>query len=79
MSVIVCPGTLTEAMALSAKGYRVLAGGSDLYPALGPDLRGDFIDLMTLPDLQGITHTSGLRTGACTTGARLPRPTCPPP
>ena len=83
MSVIARPATLTEALALSAKGYRVLAGGTDLYPAAGASLRGDFIDLTTLADLHGITHAKdpqigGLHIGACTTWSAVAEASLPP-
>ena len=83
MSVIARPATLTEALALTAKGYRPLAGCTDLYPAAGPALHGDFIDLTPLADLNGITRAEGpraggLRIGACTTWSVVAEANLPP-
>lgn len=59
---------------------RLLAGGTDLYPATqSASLAGDVIDLMTLPELAGITQTTaGLRIGACTTWASIAQASLPP-
>ena len=78
MSALVRPKNLTEALALCAGGSRILAGGADLYPAAGAALRGDFIDLTTLPDLAGITQTTDLRIGACTTWRDIAEARLPP-
>ena len=66
MSVIARLANLTEALALRMDGSRLLAGGADLYPAVGAILRGDFIDLSTLAKLHGFNHDDGLGIGACT-------------
>ena len=62
------PQTLDEAIGLLAQGQRrILAGGTDLYPAAGVQLDGDVLDLTAIPALDGIAHGAGLRIGACTT------------
>jgi CO/xanthine dehydrogenase FAD-binding subunit len=80
------PSTLHAALqALRANGLgddspRLLAGGTDLYPATqNACLAGDMVDLMTLPELAGITQTpAGLRIGACTTWAAIAQANLPP-
>ncbi|MCL5777769.1 FAD binding domain-containing protein [Limibaculum sp. FT325] len=74
------PGTLDEALALMAVGqWRILAGGTDLYPATArPGLPGPILDIGALPELRGIARTpEGWRIGAGVTwseaiGADLP-------
>lgn len=62
------PATLTEALALAGRGARVLAGGTDLYPAAGAALAGAVVDVTAVPGLRGMSFTDqGLRIGACTT------------
>ena len=55
------PRSLDEALGLLAEGeWRVLAGGTDFYPALGArPLRDDVLDINGLDALRGITETSG--------------------
>ncbi len=66
------PGTLAEATELLAQGgWRVLAGGTDLYPGAGASLAGRVLDLTGLPDLSGIALGQGLRIGAATTWAAI--------
>ncbi|AZL60853.1 xanthine dehydrogenase family protein subunit M [Tabrizicola piscis] len=67
------PDTLAEALGLlSGGGWRVLAGGTDLYPGAGAQLSGPVLDLAGLADLAGIRATGqGLRIGAATTWADL--------
>lgn len=73
------PTSLTEAMARRSAGLRILAGGTDLYPAAGATLARPMLDLTNLPDLQGITmQDSGLRIGACTTWAAIAKANLPP-
>lgn len=75
------PATLTEAFALLSSGEgRVLAGGTDLYPATqSQTLTGDILDLTAIPALQGIARTdAGLRIGACTTWSDLACADLPP-
>ena len=63
------PQTLVDAITLlSRDGARVLAGGTDLYPATqAQDLAGGIVDLTAVPGLSGITQgPDGLRIGATT-------------
>lgn len=75
------PQTMTEALRLLAGGgWRVLAGGTDLYPGAGSVLAGRVLDLTRLPGFFGIVAGQGLRIGAATpwsaiAGADLP-PAC---
>lgn len=81
MTVYLRPATLTEAIArLSGPDLRVLAGGTDLYPAAqGAALDGTVMDIAALPELQGITRVGdGLRIGACTTWSELAHANLPP-
>jgi CO/xanthine dehydrogenase FAD-binding subunit len=75
------PRTLPDALALLAGGGgRVLAGGTDLFPAQSgaPPVR-DLIDLTGIADLQGITRGSdGWRIGACATWSDLAAHPLPP-
>jgi CO/xanthine dehydrogenase FAD-binding subunit len=73
------PTTLNEALAQRASGARVLAGGTDLYPAAGAVLTGPILDLSRLSSLQGITlHNQALRIGACTSWASIAASDLPP-
>lgn len=66
------PGTLAEAKELLGQGdWRVLAGGTDLYPGAGARLGGRVLDLTGLPVLAGIKAGQGLRIGAATTWAAI--------
>ena len=66
------PGTLAEAGELLGQGgWRVLAGGTDLYPGAGARLGGRVLDLTGLPELSGIETGRGLRIGAATTWAAM--------
>lgn len=81
MSAYLRASTLEEALdALALGKARVLAGGTDLYPATqGATLTGDLLDLSALPDLRGISQTpEGLRIGAYTTWTDLIRAPLPP-
>ncbi|MGQ0565013.1 MAG: FAD binding domain-containing protein [Gemmobacter sp.] len=81
MSACLRPSTLREAIAaLAAPGLRVLAGGTDLYPATqAADLHGRVIDLGGLRELRGVTRgPDGLRIGACTTWTDILRADVPP-
>lgn len=61
------PESTTEALRLLAKGsWRVIAGGTDLYPGAGSCLAGSLLDVTALPGLSGITQNGGLRIGAAT-------------
>lgn len=75
------PATLTRALELLAGGpARVLAGGTDLYPATGDhSLSGDIVDLTGIADLSRIdAGAAGMRIGACVTWAMLARASLPP-
>ena len=81
MSLFLRPSTLTEAIiGLSGPDLRVLAGGTDLYPAAqGAALGGTVMDIAGLPGLRGISDTGGgLRIGACTTWTDLVKADLPP-
>ena len=61
------PQTMTEALHLLAQGgWRVLAGGTDLYPGAGTQLAGPVLDLGGIPALSGVTPGAVLRIGAAT-------------
>ncbi|MFN4154240.1 MAG: FAD binding domain-containing protein [Paracoccaceae bacterium] len=73
------PQTLDEAIGLIAQGpRRILAGGTDLYPAADRQLDGDVLDLTAIPALCGLTPGSGLRIGACTTWTSIAEADLPP-
>ncbi|MGO4908258.1 xanthine dehydrogenase family protein subunit M [Pseudorhodobacter sp. W20_MBD10_FR17] len=70
MTAYLRPSTLDAALqALRANPSRLLAGGTDIYPATqSATLMGAVMDLMSLPALSGISQTAaGVRIGACTT------------
>lgn len=75
------PGGLASALALlTARPFRMLAGGTDLYPATAErGLSGDILDLTALEELRGITLSrDGLRIGACVRWADIAGATLPP-
>ena len=75
------PRTLSEALRLTAAGgWRVLAGGTDLYPGAGARLAGPVLDVTDLDELQGIRAEpgQGLRIGAATTWAEIAAAGLPP-
>ncbi|MBA3910241.1 MAG: xanthine dehydrogenase [Rhodobacter sp.] len=66
------PVTLTEALRLLAEGnWRVLAGGTDLYPGTGRALPGSVLDVTEISGFRGITTNNGLRIGAATPWAEI--------
>lgn len=74
------PQSLSEAVAHAARGARVLAGGTDIYP-LTPeqDLAGPVVDIAGLPGMRGMSSSPvGLRIGACTTWADVATADLPP-
>lgn len=71
MSDFARPADLSDALERAARGHRVLAGGTDLYPNAGWTLAGDVVDLTAIDALRGITRGSGLRIGACTTWSEI--------
>lgn len=73
------PETLTEAVQLLQEGaWRVLAGGTDLYPAAGAQLAGDVLDIGRVEGLRGISHQAGLCIGAATTWSEIAEAVLPP-
>jgi CO/xanthine dehydrogenase FAD-binding subunit len=73
------PATLPEALALIAGGgWRVLAGGTDLYPGAGTRLVGAVLDLGGIAGLAGIARADGLRIGAATPWADIAAADLPP-
>lgn len=81
MSRYAKPTTVEEALALLGDGsWRILAGGTDFYPALGAGpLREDILDINGLDELRGIaeTHEHWL-IGARTTWSDIVRHALPP-
>ena len=78
MSAYARPTDLTEALTLLARGYRILAGGTDVYPSAAATLKGDTLDITALPMLSGIRQGNGLRIGAATTWTTIAEATLPP-
>lgn len=73
------PATLTEALGLlGLGGWRVLAGGTDLYPGAGSQLSGPVLDLSGIAGFAGITAEDGLRIGAATSWATIAGAVLPP-
>jgi CO/xanthine dehydrogenase FAD-binding subunit len=73
------PQTLTEALRLMADGgWRVLAGGTDLYPGAGTQLAGPVLDLSGVAELSGLRATDGLRIGATTSWTAIAEADLPP-
>ena len=73
------PETLSQALqVMTGGGWRVLAGGTDLYPGADTRLAGRVLDLSALPGFSGITHAGGLRIGAATTWAAIAAADLPP-
>ncbi|MFN6924356.1 MAG: FAD binding domain-containing protein [Tabrizicola sp.] len=74
------PSSLSEAVDLLAGGgWRVLAGGTDLYPGAGARLEGRVLDLTGIADLTGIVADGGaLRIGAATSWAAIAAADLPP-
>jgi CO/xanthine dehydrogenase FAD-binding subunit len=76
------PDNLDEACALlaGAQHWRIVAGGTDIYPALGDAAnRASFLDISALPGLRGVTRDGrGWRIGALTTWTDILRAPLPP-
>lgn len=73
------PASQAEALRLVATGgWRMLAGGTDLYPGAGARLEGPILDLVAVPGLSGLARDDGLRIGAATTWADLAAADLPP-
>lgn len=76
MTLYARPFDLTEALALRAGGARILAGGTDVYPAVG--VAGDVLDITGIAALRGITRGDGLRIGAAVTWSEIAEADLPP-
>ena len=76
----ITPDNLTEAWEALARGARVIAGGTDFYPAGGDTLpKGDVLDITRLKALSGISETpQGWRIGATTRWAEIAAAELPP-
>lgn len=75
------PKTLDEALSLlAAERWRILAGGTDFYPAQGArPIRDHVLDINALDELRGVATTSdGVRIGARTTWSDVIRADLPP-
>jgi CO/xanthine dehydrogenase FAD-binding subunit len=75
------PHSLEEALALLAEGpWRILAGGTDFYPALGAKpLRENVLDINALSDLRGVSEDDGaIVIGARTTWSAIVHASLPP-
>lgn len=82
MTEYVRPRTVDEALAaLARKPFRILAGGTDVYPAsVGGPIRDPILDISGLSALRGIQREpdGGWRIGALTTWADVQRADLPP-
>lgn len=82
MAAYLRPPTLEEALtALGARpGWKIVAGGTDVYPALGDaTLRADLLDITGIAALRGISAVPGhTRIGALTTWTDIVRADLPP-
>lgn len=75
------PDTIEEAVSLLSQGtWRLLAGGTDFYPAQGSrPIRDDILDINGIATLRGIDRTgAGIRIGARTTWSDIVRADLPP-
>ncbi len=75
------PATLDEALRLAAQGGgKVIAGGTDVYPAMAQGQTPDrFLDITRVGGLRGINRTeAGWRIGAATTWTDVIRASLPP-
>lgn len=75
------PGSLDEALALLSRGsWKLLAGGTDFYPALGSrPIRDDVLDINGLVELRGMSETdTHIVIGARTTWTDIVRAELPP-
>jgi CO/xanthine dehydrogenase FAD-binding subunit len=74
------PAELEDALEMVAEpGVRILAGGTDVFPAAGESpLRGSFVDITGVRALSGVTLSEGrFRLGAGTTWSQLARTDLP--
>lgn len=75
------PASLAQALDhLGARAFRLLAGGTDLYPGTqGRQLSGDILDLTAIEALRQIElGPRGLRIGACATWSAIAATALPP-
>jgi CO/xanthine dehydrogenase FAD-binding subunit len=75
------PRSLSAAIdALAARGGKILAGGTDFYPALGVlPASGPIVDISRLDELNGIAATKDIfRIGATTTWSEIVQASLPP-
>ncbi|MDP3899089.1 MAG: xanthine dehydrogenase family protein subunit M [Mesorhizobium sp.] len=75
------PASVTEALSLlGAAPWRILAGGTDVYPVQGTrPFRDDVLDINGLAELRGMSQADGhLRIGARTTWSDIVRADLPP-
>ena len=73
------PSTVDEASRLlAAGGWRVLAGGTDLYPGAGSGLAGPVLDVTALPGFSTIEMGKGLRIGAAVSWSSIAEARLPP-
>ena len=75
------PARLADALAVLAGGrHRVLAGGTDYYPArVGRLVEDDIVDITRLPELRGISHDgAAVRIGAAATWRDIIEADLPP-
>ena len=73
------PSTVDEASRLlAAGGWRVLAGGTDLYPGAGSGLAGPVLDVTALPGFSQIEMGTGLRIGAAVSWSSIAEARLPP-
>ncbi len=81
MTAYLRPADLDDALSQLDRGaWKLLAGGTDIYPATqNATLADDVLDLTAIPALRGIEATpKGLRIGACTTWTDIARTPLPP-
>lgn len=75
------PRTVAEAVSLLGEGrWTVLAGGTDVFPALGEEpMRSDLLDITCIDALNGISASpEGWRIGARTSWSEISRAELPP-
>ena len=76
MSLYARPTELSDALTTLARGAKVLAGGTDLYPAQA--VVGDLLDITGIAALRGITRANGLRIGGAVTWSEIAEADLPP-
>lgn len=63
---------------MAAGDWRVLAGGTDLYPGAGSGLAGPVLDVTGLPEFSRIVSGQGLRIGAAVSWTSIAEARLPP-